>query len=149
MQLRWSKRPPITSPWQAPTEIVKSSIFSQSQRRNLILQCGALVFWKMSHFSSESCGPYLIRILSQGKPSGGQRFTDFAYSVEEEMGTVTVTVSVWHIHMPTYREESGRELLCILREDRPGAQGGGLCEASHCYMMPEGGYQSNGSQDTQ
>lgn len=80
MQLRWSKRPPITSPWQAPTEIVKSSIFSQSQRRNLILQCGALVFWKISHFSSESCGPYLIRILSQGKPSGGQRFTGFAYS---------------------------------------------------------------------
>lgn len=65
------------------------------------------------------------------------------------MGTVTATVIVRHIHMPPYREQSGRELLCILHEEQPEAQGGGLCEASHCYMMPEGGYQSIGSQDTQ
>lgn len=39
------------------------------------------------------------------------------------MGTVTATVIVRHIHMPSYREQSGRELLCILHEDWPGAQG--------------------------
>lgn len=49
--------------------------------------------------------------------------------------------------MPSYREECGRELLCILHEDWPGAQG--VDCVRHCYMMPEGGYQSNGSQDTQ
>lgn len=26
--------------------------------------------------------------------------------------------------------------------------GGGLCEAGHCYTIPQGGYQSHGSQDT-
>lgn len=49
--------------------------------------------------------------------------------------------------MPSYQEESGRKHLCVRHGCSAGAQGGGLCEASHCYTIPEGGYQSHGSQD--
>lgn len=40
-------------------------------------------------------------------------------------------------------------VFCVRTGQEHGGGGGGLCEASHCYMMPEGGYQSNGSQDAQ
>lgn len=64
------------------------------------------------------------------------------------MGTVTVTVSVTY----PYAFLSGgmwERAPLYSAWGLARSTGGGLCEASHCYMMPEGGYQSNGSQDTQ
>lgn len=66
----------------------------------------------------------------------------------ERTGRSHRTVIVWHIHMPPYQQAGGKEHLCLSHERWAGTQGGGLCEAGYCYMIPEGGYQSHSSQDT-
>lgn len=131
-------------------------LMTSATSRNRFKMWGAL----FSHIHNVECQMTIIsaelRLLSDmvlihGKPSGGQRcvavYRLCLFRVEEETGTVTVTVCDLSICL-LIRGKWERAPLCsawgLAR-----STGGGLCEASHCYMMPEGGYQSNGSQDTQ